>query len=311
MNRRTLLLTASALDALIGDPEYLPHPVRIIGKGIDQGERLLRTPNQTNTEQFLTGATLAAAVVLSTYAATATTIRLAYRLNPFLGAMVEVTLAATTLAARNLHDEAIAVLDATTIEQARTRLARIVGRDTARLGPTEISRAVIETVAESASDGIIAPMFYLALGGVPAAMAYKAINTLDSMIGHADARYLYFGKAAARLDDVANLIPARLTALAIAAASGNPRASLATWRTDARNHKSPNAGHPESAMSGALEVQLGGSNTYAGDLIETPIMGAYYPPANPAKVHQAITIVTTATLIALTIFCLIPRRNRR
>ena len=151
----------------------------------------------------------------------------------------------------------------------------------------------------------------MALGGVPLALAYKAVNTLDSMIGHADARYFYFGKAAARLDDIANFVPARLTALAIIAAAplcpihdgltvmSGKYIAWTAWQRDGRKHKSPNAGQPESAIAGALQVSLGGNNTYAGELIPTPRMGAEFPPATPAKATAAIGLVAKASLLCL------------
>ncbi len=172
---------------------------------------------------------------------------------------------------------------------ARQRLARIVGRDTQTLSDTEVHRALIETLAESACDGIVSPLLYLAIGGVPLAMAYKAVNTLDSMIGHTDKRYLYFGKAAARLDDVANYLPARITAFAIMLAAGMDRqtscaSSLRIWSRDRGKHKSPNAGQPESAMAGALQVRLGGENTYQGERIAAPMLGAEF---EPPRTHHA------------------------
>jgi adenosylcobinamide-phosphate synthase len=187
---------------------------------------------------------------------------------------------------------------------ARTRLARIVGRDTEHLDADEINRAVIETLAESAADGIISPLFYMALGGVPLAMAYKAVNTLDSMIGHADARYFYFGKAAARLDDIANFIPARLTALGIVAASRSideaaPQAAWQTWQRDGRKHKSPNAGQPESSMAGALHARLGGDNVYEGELVPAQQMGREFPPPSLTQTKKAIRLVSLVALLGL------------
>jgi adenosylcobinamide-phosphate synthase len=195
-------------------------------------------------------------------------------------------------------------LESGDIVLARKRLARIVGRDTHQLDVHEISRAVIETVAESASDGIAAPLFYMALGGVPLAMAYKAVNTLDSMIGHADARYFYFGKAAARLDDVVNYIPARITALGIVAASNvedntSPQDAWRTWRRDGGKHKSPNAGQPESTMSGALQVRLGGDNTYEGELIPAEPIGDEFPRPRPEHARKAIRLVSVVTLLGV------------
>jgi adenosylcobinamide-phosphate synthase len=216
---------------------------------------------------------------------------------------VEILLAWTCLASRNLIDEALAVIHA--LEQpmfARLRLARIVGRDTQALSDTEVHRALIETLAESAGDGIVAPLLYLAIGGVPLAMAYKAVSTLDSMIGHADERYLYFGKAAARLDDVANYLPSRMTAFALMfAAAVEPktsfRSSLHTWYRDRGKHKSPNAGQPESAMAGALRVRLGGENTYHGERIVSPLLGAEFEPPKAHHARQALRLVTAVSFL--------------
>ena len=309
MNRSILLPAAYLLDQVAGDPEWLPHPVRLVGLAISRGEAALRRPNQTSMVKLASGAALTLAIVGSTYWLTAAMIRGARRYSCSLGDATELLLGWTCLAARNLEAEATAVTDALEcgdIVLARKRLARIVGRDTAQLDAQEISRAVIETVAESASDGILSPLFHMALGGVPLAMAYKAVNTLDSMIGHADTKYFHFGKAAARLDDVANYLPARLTALSIVAASqlvihSDPQAAWQTWRRDGTKHKSPNAGQPESAMAGALHVALGGDNTYAGELIPSQCMGQEFPPAEPAKAIQAIRLVSVASLLGLSL----------
>jgi adenosylcobinamide-phosphate synthase len=171
-------------------------------------------------------------------------------------------------------------------------------------------RAVIETVAESACDGVVAPLIYMAIGGVPLAMAYKTINTLDSMIGHADERYFYFGKAAARLDDVANYLPSRLTALAIAAAGwmgsdASGTSALRIWKRDGAKHKSPNAGQPESAMAGALRVRLGGENTYAGERVTTPLLGAQFEQPRLHHAKQAIRLVTAVSLLSAVVAILI------
>lgn len=222
--------------------------------------------------------------------------------NLSLGA--EVLLGSMCLATRSLLEEAEAVLlalESGQLEDARTRLSRIVGRDTENLNEAEISRAAIETLAESLSDGIIAPLFYLAIGGTPAALAYKSINTMDSMIGHREERYLYFGRAAARLDDVANYLPARISALLVCLAASlfpgtNARAALRTWIADGGKHKSPNAGQPESAMSGALEVRLGGCNIYDGEVIESPLMGEHFGAPSAAQVRTAIKVTAAASI---------------
>ena len=307
MNRLLLLPSAYVLDQVAGDPEWLPHPVRLIGLAISHGETLLRRKHQDSNTELVAGAALTLAVVASTFYLSRETIRLSRIASPLLADAIELLLAWTCLAARNLQQEATSVTDALAFDDmplARRRLARIVGRDTAHLDIHEISRAVIETLAESAADGILAPMFYLALGRVPLALAYKAINTLDSMIGHADDRYLYFGKAAARLDDIANLLPARATALAIVAASCLAPETSATqawkiWHRDGHKHKSPNAGQPESAMAGALGVRLGGLNTYAGDPTPTHLLGHEFPAPNLSHARQAVRLVSAITLIGL------------
>jgi adenosylcobinamide-phosphate synthase len=225
-------------------------------------------------------------------------------------------LAWTCLASRNLIDESLAVIHA--LEQpalARQRLARIVGRDTQALTDTEVHRALIETLAESACDGIVSPLLYLAIGGVPLAMAYKAVNTLDSMIGHADERYLYFGKAAARLDDVANYLPARITAFAIMLAAGvdrntSTRSSLRTWYRDRGKHKSPNAGQPESAIAGALQVRLGGENTYQGERIASPLLGAEFEPPKAHHAMQALRLVTAVSFLGAAVAILMRRLKK-
>jgi adenosylcobinamide-phosphate synthase len=321
LDRYGLLLAAYLLDQIAGDPEWFPHPVRLIGVAIARGEAAIRRHGQSPAVELASGAALTFAVVATTYYAAAQIVRQAYRHSEALGAGAEILLGWNCLAARNLQQEASAVTEALAsgdILLARRRLARIVGRDTDRLNTHEISRAVIETVAESASDGILAPLIYMALGGVPLALAYKAINTLDSMIGHADARYFYFGKAAARLDDAANYLPARLTAAGIVAAScllGEPNAQHAwqIWRRDGGRHKSPNAGQPESAMAGALRVRLGGDNTYAGELIPAQHIGREFPA--PAREHatQAIRLVSVVALLGVGCGMLLAalRQNRR
>jgi adenosylcobinamide-phosphate synthase len=301
MSNAGTIAAAYFLDWIAGDPEWLPHPVRLIGHSTQLAEPLLRWPGQTPLQQVIAGAVLTASVVGGSYFATAKAIAGAETIDCGNGA--EILLAWTCLASRNLIDESLAVIRAR--EQpafARQRLARIVGRDTLALSATEVHRALIETLAESACDGIVAPLFYLAIGGVPLAMAYKAVNTLDSMIGHADERFLYFGKAAARLDDVVNYFPARITAFAIMLAAGVARktscgSSLHTWYRDREKHKSPNAGQPESAMAGALRVRLGGENTYHRERIVSPLLGAEFEPPETHHAMQALRLITAVSLL--------------
>jgi len=214
-------------------------------------------------------------------------------------------LASTCLSTRNLLDEAAEVMRALEnddLARARLQVGRIVGRDTDELGEEEICRALVETLAESLSDGIIAPLLYLAIGGVPLAIAYKAINTLDSMIGHRDERNLYFGRVAARVDDVANYVPARIAALLLCvAAELIPRANglraAQVWLRDGGKHASPNAGQVEAAMAGLLGVQLGGTNKYKGEVVDSPHLGGEFPLPNRNDARRAWKAVGLASLL--------------
>jgi adenosylcobinamide-phosphate synthase len=282
---------AYSLDLIAGDPQAMPHPVRLIGGAISLGERWLLRPG-SDAQQFLCGAFLTATVVAGSWVAT----RMATR----AGAAAEVLLAWTTIATRSLLDESGLVLDAldrNDLPQARRRLGMIVGRDTAILDGPEILRAIIETVAEGLCDGIVAPLFYLALGGVPLAFAYKAVNTLDSMIGHPEPPYRYFGRVAARLDDFANFIPARIAACAIVAMSPNVRRSWSVLLRDGDRHPSPNAGRPEAAMAGVLGVRLGGMNYYAGRPSPKPLIGGEGRCATRQDARAALRITAVASLI--------------
>jgi adenosylcobinamide-phosphate synthase len=306
MTRAQTITAAYLLDWIAGDPEWLPHPVRLMGHCSQGGETLLRRPGQSADYELVTGGALTLGLVGVFYLGTAKTIEWAHRIGCGTGIVTELFLGWTCLASRSLVDESRAVvraLDQEDLRGARLRLSRIVGRDTQALSETEIHRAVIETLAESACDGIIAPLMYMAIGGVPLSMAYKTINTLDSMIGHADEHYFYFGKAAARLDDVANYLPSRLTALAIAMAAwmgsnASGSSALRTWLRDRGKHKSPNAGQPESAMAGALRVRLGGENTYASERIATPLLGAEFEQPGLDHAKRAIRLVMAVSLLS-------------
>ena len=317
MSNRKVIAAAYLFDWIAGDPEWFPHPVRLIGRGVEEGERILRRSDQTPAAEFRVGGVLTIGLVVGAYFGTAKTIAWMHRRGRTLGFVGETLLAWTCLASRSLHDEASAVvtsLEAGDIALARQRLARIVGRDTQKLDAYEINRAVIETVAESCSDGVIAPLFYMAVGGVPLSMAYKAINTLDSMIGHPNERYFFFGKIAARLDDVANFLPSRLTALGITAIAASvkgadPAAALDTWLSDGMKHKSPNAGQPESAMAGALQVSLGGENFYEGESSAAPVIGERFSRPSTQHAKRAIRIVAMVSALGAVI-ALLSRRTR-
>ncbi|PNU18842.1 cobalamin biosynthesis protein CobD [Geothermobacter hydrogeniphilus] len=265
------------LDLLLGDPHGWPHPVIGIGRFIKRVETVLAS---LIDHRRLAGCLLALMTVLVTGLVTWAVIRLAGLLHPLIGLAVTVWLGYTTLALRSLHLESrqvVRYLEQGRISEARRALSLIVGRETNQLDEEQILRACIETVAENTSDGVIGPLFYLFLGGPVAAMMYKAASTLDSMVGYTDDRYREMGWASARLDDLLNLVPARLTGLLMVLASFplglNPWAALTTMLCDARKTSSPNAGFPESAVAGALGVRLGGPATYFGETVQKPTLG--------------------------------------
>jgi len=272
-----LVLAAVVLDLVLGDPRVLPHPVVAIGRLISFLESPLRRMF-SNTR--LAGVVLLLTTVGVTYAVASLLIMAAYAIAPDAGLLVGLYIAWVSLAARSLHVESGKVakaLECADLAGARLALSYIVGRETAQLEEPEIVRGAVETVAENTGDGVIAPLFYLMLGGPPLAIAYKAVNTLDSMVGYKNERYLHFGWASARFDDLANYLPSRLTGLLMVLAA--PLCALSgkgAWqilRRDCRNHASPNSGFPEAAAAGALGVELGGANRYFGKLVEKPTIG--------------------------------------
>jgi adenosylcobinamide-phosphate synthase len=280
---------AAVLDWTIGDPPAVPHPVRAIGAAIAFGDARF---NREGSGSRLAGGLVALAVVLGAAGAGA----LAARRR--IGAVVA---AASTLATHDLVREARAVaraLEAGSLADARSAVARIVGRDTHDLDATDVARAAIETLAESACDGIVAPLFWLALGGVPAAFAFKAASTLDSMIGHRTPRHERFGCVAARLDDAANFVPARVTALLIAFAGARPLATIRAAMREAATHASPNAGWPESALATALGVRLGGTNRYAGVTVAGPVFNPVGRAPDVRDLARAIAYVRRVSLLA-------------
>jgi adenosylcobinamide-phosphate synthase len=295
------LAAACALDWIAGDPHWFPHPVRWIGLGVTAGERFLRPGTAAPREDLIRGALLTAAIVSASWAGART---LAAR-----GVAAEILLAWTALAAGSLRREATQVVEARSLIEARRKLSMIVGRDTETLDEEEIARSVIETVAESLCDGVVAPLFYLALGGVPSALAYKAVNTLDSMIGHPEPPYRYFGRVAARVDDAANWLPARMAAMLIVGAAAFRAAtarerSLSSsrafdvWLRDGGKHQSPNAGQTEAAMAGALGVRLGGLNYYGGAPAPKPLLGKEGEAPRLADARAAIRVAAVASVLA-------------
>jgi len=299
------LILACLLDVVLGDPRWLPHPVRLMGRVIAWYDGRVRRVVHGPIGERAAGIALALGLPAVSYSAGWLAIELAERAHVMLGAVAWVLLAWTTVAARDLADHAQAVqlaLEQGSLERARQAVVQIVGRDTDQLSEPEVVRAAVETLAESTSDGVIAPLFFLAVGGPPAALAYKAINTLDSMVGHLEPRYRHLGWASARLDDAANWIPARVTALLLMVAAGLTTRQVApmrrAWlvlRRDGHKHPSLNSGWPEAAMAGALGVQLGGRNVYAGVPEDRPLLGDAGEPLTRGHLRRARSLMWMAS----------------
>lgn len=295
------LAVACLLDAAVGDPRWFPHPVRWMGLIVNWCDRRVYQLFLSPAKQRMAGVLLAVVLPAGAYAAGAMLIWFGSSVDPLWGSAAAVLLAWTTLAARDLIDHIVSVqraLQSVSLVEARAAVAKIVGRDTEEMAESDIVRATVETIAESTADGIMAPLFYLVLGGAPLALAYKAVSTLDSMIGHMDDRYRWFGWASARLDDVANFLPARITALLLVLSAGIVSQSWPAmqhaWEIlfrDGRQHPSPNSGRPEAAMAGALGVQLGGINRYDGFSIDRPCLGDPDQPLTRAHIGRALTLM--------------------
>jgi adenosylcobinamide-phosphate synthase len=306
-----LLIVAFLFDLIGGDPRWFPHPVVLMGKVISSVERWLWSGSARR--DFLSGAALTVLLIVLSAAAAWALIGLSDLLPLWISFVATAALASTTLATRGLLDAVKLIqapLYAGDLTSAHEKLAHIVGRDTSHLNRDKVLRASLESLAESTCDGIVAPLFYLFLGGVPLAMAYKAVSTLDSMIGYRTERYAYFGKFAARLDDVLNFVPARLTAcfivIAALAVRLNPaRALLTVWR-DHANHLSPNAGYPEAALAGAFGIQLGGPNIYFGEIINKPYLGEDLTPVRIEMLQKGRVLCLVTAILSLATFALLP-----
>jgi adenosylcobinamide-phosphate synthase len=301
------IAAALALDLVLGDPSWMPHPVRFIGCAVTLGEARLHTGEPR--ADFRRGVLLASAVVILTALAAWIAVAIASTVANSFGLTAAVLIAWTTLALNGLDRAAGEVeraLGRGRDDLARAAMPALVGRDPATLDRDAMVRATVESVAENCSDGVLAPLCFLFVGGPVFALAYKAINTLDSMIGHRDARYIYFGRAAARLDDVANFIPARVTTLCLAAAAaltlGRGGAALGACRADAHKHASPNAGFPEATMAGALGIELGGDAVYAGEVEHRARLGRAERALGVADIARARRLMRGATAIG---FCLL------
>ena len=295
------------LDLIFGDPHWLPHPVRLMGRAISGLEKALR-PRFPDTPQGRrsSGRVMVILVLLIFTAAPLVILLLCQRISPFLRLAVETVMCYQLLAARSLRDESMKVYDALCQDDlplAREKVSMIVGRDTQKLSREQVAKAAVETVAENTSDGVVAPLFYMAIGGGVLGFFYKAANTMDSMVGYRNERYEGFGRAAAKLDDIVNFIPSRLSALLMIIAAVLPGYSAKDgwriWRRDRFQHKSPNSAQTESVCAGALGVQLAGDASYFGVPVRKPTIGDPLRPVEAQDIRRANRLMLTTALLSL------------
>lgn len=296
-----LLLVAFALDLFLGDPLWLPHPVRWMGRVIQAGEPWFR---QLPVSLIRSGGLFVFALILGTWGLSWLLLKLVLLVHPLLHDLFETILIFYCLSAGSLAAAAMEVsgtLKNQGLGPARQKLGLIVGRDVDRLTETGVIQGTVETVAENFVDGFLAPVFFAALGGAPLALAYKMVNTLDSMLGYKNETYSEFGRFAARLDDAMNYIPARLSMLIISLGSfvlwGRFQSTLQTAITEGKNHSSPNAGLPEAAFAGALGIRLGGPNCYQGQLLDKPFIGLAFEAPGLDQIAPSCTLMLLSALI--------------
>lgn len=298
-------------DLIVGDPYSFPHPVRFIGKLINFTQGIIRKVFKSDKQLKFGGFILWFITVGITYLITYAIVKL-FSFNVVLSVAVNSFLIYTILATKCLKDEALKiynVLKTGDIEKSRTQLSYIVGRDTTNLSESEIIRATVETVAENTVDGIIAPMFYAFIGGAPLAMAYKAINTLDSTVGYKNEKYKDIGFASAKIDDIANYIPARISVILMTIGSFflryNYRNCFKISIRDRKNHKSPNCAFSEGAVSGALGIQLGGTNFYFGEKVYKPTIGDKLREIDKEDIIKTNKIMYASSFVSILVFTLV------
>lgn len=304
------LLIGFGLDLLLGDPRGVPHPVALIGKLISALERMLRRsfPQTAAGERWAGGVLWVLTAGLSLLIP-ALLLWACRRVSPWLALAAESVMSWQILAVRSLREESMKVytaLESGDLEASRRAVSWIVGRDTERLDEAGVARAAVETVAENTSDGVTAPLLFLALGGLPLGMVYKAVNTMDSMVGYRNERYRWFGTAAARLDDVLNWIPARLSGLLMCLAAAllpgcSGQRALRVFVRDRKKHSSPNSAHTEAACAGALGVRLAGDAWYFGKKVSKPTIGDDLRPVERADVARACRLMYATELLTLAV----------
>ncbi len=310
VNSIIALVLGFCLDLIIGDPRSFPHPIRFIGNLISGSEKVLRRVfAKTKWGEIFAGAFLVFIVISVSAGIPLAIIIIANNINPWLSLFVQTIMCYYVLATKCLKDESMLVyhpLKAKDTQKAREAVAMIVGRDTSILDDEGITKAAVETIAENAADGVIAPMIYTAIGGPVLGFAYKAINTMDSMVAYKNEKYINFGKVAAKLDDIANYIPARVGALLIVLAAFvcgfDGKNAFKMWRRDKRKHASPNSAQTEAAMAGALNIQLAGDAVYHGKLHKKQTLGDANRKIEIEDIKRANKMLYTTAFLCL-VFC--------
>jgi len=311
-----IIFLAFVLDLIVGDPRFLPHPVVFMGKAIEFFEPLFRKEKGLRkiiSNQVFLGALFAVFLIGSTFSITYYIISFCNSIDFYFGQIVSIVFMFFTLSAKSLYQAAMDVkiaLEKNGIEAGREKIAMIVGREVKYLNQAGVVRAAVETVAENFVDGFLSPVFFALIGGVPFAVAYKMVNTLDSMIGYKNEKYIEFGRASAKIDDIANFIPARISVLIIAVATlifpgKRGLSSLKTGFREGRFHKSPNAGFPEAAFAGAFKIKLGGPNYYHGKLVDKPYIGKDFNDPGLNHIKQACELMLFSSFLTITISCFI------
>lgn len=307
------LIVGYGLDLLLGDSSFLYHPIRVIGNLIALLEKWLRKVfPKTPKGELAGGVFLVILVCLAGYGVPALLLFAAFKIHPVIGLLLEVLWCWQIPATKCLKDESMKVyqkLKENDLPGARYAVSMIVGRDTENLSETGVTKAAVETIAENTSDGVIAPLFFLAIGGPALGFLYKSINTMDSMVGYKNDKYLYFGRFAAKLDDVVNFLPARLSGVLMVLASGLSGFDRANawkiFRRDRKNHASPNSAQTEAVMAGALRIQLAGDAWYFGKLYQKPTIGDDLRPVEYEDIRRANRLLYATALLSLLIFSLV------
>lgn len=301
-----VLIIGYVLDLIIGDPQGWFHPIRLIGNMISFVENKLRKKCRTSSDEKKVGAILWLTVVFTSFIVPYAILFIAAKISMSLAFLIESIMCYYILAAKSLKDESMKVytsLKNNNLQEARKNLSYIVGRDVDNLNESSVAKAAVETVAENTSDGVIAPMLYIMIGGAPLGFLYKAVNTLDSMVGYKNEKYINMGRFSAIADDVANYIPARLSAYVMIAAAlvlnMNYKNAYKIYKRDRYNHKSPNSAHTESVCAGALDIMLGGDNYYGGNLVSKPTIGDNTREVEAEDIKRANKLMYATSLLCL------------